>query len=235
MKAICHKLQKAADDGLLENKYTLKGILESVANNFHVKKQGKRYKAPFKLFLEVIMLWGGPRLASFVALNIGGPEVHAVYRWRKQHHIHLVGRIDERNFVKLAVLYKEAKEKHGVSEIPVLAAEDETAIIGHITYNQTNDELLGFCGVRGEQHTCLDHFTVVVGEDEVGYHAIMDAFREFKIDSYARAIILNPLHPRLPRIVVLTMPTCNKFDNSFVYRQWQEVQRLYERHIEPLH
>lgn len=30
------------------------------------------------------------------------------------------------------------------------------------------------------------------------------------------------------------MPTCNKFDTTFVYRQWQEVQRLYERDLEPV-
>ena len=30
------------------------------------------------------------------------------------------------------------------------------------------------------------------------------------------------------------MPTCNRFDTAFVYRQWQEVQRLYERDLEPV-
>ena len=30
------------------------------------------------------------------------------------------------------------------------------------------------------------------------------------------------------------MATCNKFDSDFVFRQWQEVQRLYEAEIEPI-
>ena len=30
------------------------------------------------------------------------------------------------------------------------------------------------------------------------------------------------------------MPTCNRFDTAFVYRQWHEVQWLYERDLEPV-
>lgn len=80
MKAVCYNPQKAADSGLLENKNTLKGMLETVARNFHVEKNGKRYQTPFKLFLKVLLLWGGPRIANFVALNLGGPEIHSIYR-----------------------------------------------------------------------------------------------------------------------------------------------------------
>ena len=30
---------------------------------------------------------GGPRIATFVAINLGGPEIHSMYRWRNQHRI----------------------------------------------------------------------------------------------------------------------------------------------------
>ena len=63
-------------------------------------------------------------------------------------------------------------------------------------------------------------------------NAITSVFNNYKIGTYARAIILNPLHPNLPRLPVLIMPTCNKFDSNFVFRQWQEVQRLHEAEIE---
>ena len=49
--------------------------------------------------------------------------------------------------------------------------------------------------------------------------------------SFGRAILLNPLHPNLPRIAVLVIPTCNKFDHHFVYQQWQEVKRLYDQEL----
>ena len=234
MKAVCYNLQKAADNGLLEDRNTLKGLLETVSKNFHVEKNGKRYQAPFKLFLEVLLLWGGPRIANFVAINLGGPEIHSIYRWRNQHRTELDGGIKETNFKQLSVLYKEAMATGKVGPVPVLAAEDETGIIGQISYNQRTDELLGFCGVKGTEHKCLDYFTVSVGEGEEGYKSIVNAFEQCKIGTYGRAILLNPLHPKLPRIAVLTMPTCNKFDHTFVYRQWQDVERLYEQELKPI-
>ena len=33
----------------------------------------------------------------------------------------------------------------------------------------------------------------------------------------------------LPRIAILVMPTCNTFDDHFVYQQWQEVKRFYDQ------
>lgn len=121
-----------------------------------------------------------------------------------------------------------------VGPVPVLAAEDETGIIGQISYNQKTDELLGFCGVIGTEHKCLDYFTVSVGDGEEGYKSVVNAFQRYKIGTYGRAILLNPLHPKLPRIAVLTMPTCNKFDHTFVYLQWQDVERLYEQELRPI-
>ena len=61
-------------------------------------------QASFKLFLEVILLWGGPRLANFVALNLCG--VHSIYRWRSQHRVVLNGGILLKNFKKLVCVYE---------------------------------------------------------------------------------------------------------------------------------
>ena len=59
---------------------------------------------------------------------------------------------------------------HGLLSVLVLAAEDETAIIGQVTYNEGKDEVLGFCGVNGDHHyQCLDSFCVPVGDGEEGY------------------------------------------------------------------
>ena len=231
VKAICFKLQRAADLGLLNDKTTLMAMLETVSRNLHVEKNGKRYRPSFKLFLEVLLMLGGPRIATFVAINLGGPEIHSIYRWRNQHRVDISGGIQESNLKKLGPLYKEAMANITSSSVPVLAAEDETAIIGHVTYHQDRDELLGFCGVNGQHHACLDHFAVKVGDGEEGFTNIINAFKEYKIGTFGRAILLNPLHPNLPRIAVLVMPTCNKFDHHFVYQQWQEVKRLYDQEL----
>ena len=234
VKAICFKLQRAADLGLLNDKTTLMAMLETVSRNLHVEKNGKRYRPSFKLFLEVLLMLGGPRIATFVAINLGGPEIHSIYRWRNQHRVDISGGIQESNLKKLGPLYKEAMANITSSSVPVLAAEDETAIIGHVTYHQDRDELVGFCGVNGQHHACLDHFAVKVEDGEEGFRNIVNAFKEYKIGSFGRAILLNPLHPNLPRIAVLVMPTCNKFDHRFVYRQWQEVKRLYDQELKDI-
>jgi len=119
-----------------------------------------------------------------------------------------------------------------VKNVPVLAAEDETAAISHVSYSEATDEVLGFCGVDGADQ-CLDKFTVVVGNGEQGYNAIVNAFSDCKL-VHLQAIILNPLHPNLPRLTVLTMPTCNKFNTEFVFHQWQEIERLYEQELKDI-
>ena len=113
-----------------------------------------------------------------------------------------------------------------------MAAEDKTAVISKVTYSQEMDELLGFCGIKGANHQCLDQFTVRVGDGEEGYNTIFSAFRNNIIGNYARAIILNPLLPNLPRLPILIMPTCNRFDTEFVHRQWQDIERLFEGELE---
>ena len=235
MKAICHNLEKASEQGLFNDKTVLRDFLTTISKNLHVKKQGKRYKASTKLFFEVVLIWGGPRLATFVASNLFGPEIHSLYRWRNRDRTTLEGGINHADMSKIAVIYSEsiAKQfKNKSSLVPVLAAEDETAVISKVIYSQEKDELLGFCGIKGPNHQCLDHFTVKVGDGEEGYNNIFSAFRNNVIGNYARAIILNPFLPNLPRLPILIMPTCNRFDTEFVHRQWQEIERLFEDKLE---
>ena len=87
-----------------------------------------------------------------------------------------------------------------MGHVPVLAAETGTGIISQISYNQRTDELLGFYGVKGTEHKCLGYFTVSVGDGEEGSKSIVNAFEHCKIGTYGGAILLNPLHKKLPRI-----------------------------------
>ena len=74
------------------------------------------------------------RLQHFVALNLGGPEIHSIFV--NEHPIKLKGGLADANFKKLALLYKEVMSKIKSSCTPVLSAENETGIIAQITYNQ---------------------------------------------------------------------------------------------------
>ena len=53
MQAVSYQLQKASDLGMLKDRSVLCGLLEAVARNLHVKKQGKRYPAPVQTFFDV--------------------------------------------------------------------------------------------------------------------------------------------------------------------------------------
>ena len=71
-------------------------------------------------------MWGGPRLANFVAMNIGGPEIHSIFRWRKQNTLDVKGGLRHENFANIKQIFLRAKSKHQIPLVPVLLAEDET-------------------------------------------------------------------------------------------------------------
>ena len=231
MSTVCHQLNRAADEGKLKDENVLREVLTTCANNMLKKKQGKRYTKSVKEFYEVLMYWGGPRIASFVALNLHGPEVHSLYRWRKNESLHLSEGIAEANFVKIVDIYKNIMSSLGLSKVPVQISEDETAIIRKITYDQANDTLVGFCG-SSVDNQCEENFLVRVGEGEDGYRNIVSAFENSIIGSYGRLIMINTLHPSLPNIPILVMPTCNTFTHKMVEEQLRKAYLYYEKHVE---
>ena len=99
-----------------------------------VKKQGKRCKASTKLFFEVVLIWGG----IFVGSNLFGPEIHALCMWRNHDRITLEGGINHADMSRIAAIYSESivkqlkNKRSGGSLVPVLAAEDETAVMSKI-------------------------------------------------------------------------------------------------------
>jgi hypothetical protein len=126
----------------------------------------------------------------------------------------------------------EAMAAHGViGMVLVILVEDETKIKVRITWDANTDVLAGFCGPK-EGHECIVDFKPPVGEDEVGYDTIVDAFHNFKTGSFARVIMVNPLHAKLPRLVFAISCTCNCFDSCWVRKQWGRIDRLWKLHCE---
>ena len=72
-----------------------------------------------------------------------------------------------------------------------------------------------------------------LGLVEDGYNVIVDAFRNNKLDGFARIVVVNPLHESLPRLVLVVCTTCNCFDASWVRHQWEVIHSLWA--IECLH
>jgi hypothetical protein len=46
-----------------------------------------------------------------------------------------------------------------------------------------------------------------------------------------RAHYVNPLHARLPRLVVVIQLICNRFDSKDVQNQWEKVKVLWGKHL----
>ena len=236
MKSICHQLVKADEKGLFKEKRVLMDTLDSVSRNFHVRgSQGRRYKDAVKRFYESLKIMGGPRICNFVAVNLEGPSLDAVYKWRKTNLIDFKPGITEENFKQLFLLLKGLMDRNSIPKVPWLTAEDETAIEKNITYLQENDELLGFCGKETENskdHVCLSNFHIIIGDDDESYAKMINAFKSYRKGNYARVVLLNPLHRRLPRLVICLVATCNCFSHFDVFNQWREIETYFGRHLE---
>ena len=53
------------------------------------------------------------------------------------------------------------------------------------------------------------------------------------IGHYAHVIIANHLHENIPHLVVVVHPTYNKFHANFVHQQWEKIEYLWKKHVEP--
>ena len=190
----------ASEQGLFNDKTVLRDFLTTISKNLHVKKQGKRTKVSTKLFFEVVLIWGDPRLATFVTSNVWTWNTLSLYGKHNRDHTTLEGGINRADMSKTAVFYKESIAKqfnNKTSLVLVLAAEDETAVFSKVTYSQEKFELLGFCGIKGANHQCLDQFkfTVEVGDKEEGYNTIFSAFRNNVIGNYPQPITFKSSLP----------------------------------------
>ena len=229
-------LHKAYDKGNLATSSNTLKFMKTIADNMRKESKGHRQDHFTEKFYEVLRIWGGKRLSNFVANNLLGPSESAQKRTRRKNlHKHRQEGLNSSAFSRLANIYRDLKQKHGIIG-PVLseAAEDETVITKHIYWDQATDELWGFCGPNESDHVCSSDYTVKVGTGEDGYHNIEEAFANNKIASYARVIMINPLHKDLPALVALLMPTCNTFNHEWVDDQWKELEKLYDKHLLPV-
>ena len=215
MKAVAHKLVVAANDGKLKKKQVLSDMLQTVAHNLHRQPKGRRYNKSVQEFYEVLLILGGPRLARFVAENLDGPGINTMYHWRQMNSLKLKTHVCESNMLQFIELYKNCKQKHGINHrVPVLTAEDETAIKAVVSYAQESDGT----------HNCLLDKRIEIGDNENSYNGL----------DYARVILLNPLHLSFPRVVLWLTPTCNRFTHADVERQWKIILKAYKKELESI-
>jgi hypothetical protein len=113
-------------------------------------------------------------------------------------------------------IYKATKEVHGVGgAVPVILAEDKTKVKQSISWEPKYNTLVGFCGLKSN-HSYISDYKLVVGVGDEGYNMIVDSFRSDKMDTFARIVVVNPLHIKLPRLVLSLSCTCNCFDSEWM-------------------
>ena len=233
---IAVNLIKAHKDGKLKDKDSFLSMLAVTARNLNRKSsQGRRYddlckgtdsnKSFTKDYYYVLRAWGGPRLASFVALNNLGPSNRSISNWTKEKCYRFKLGVSKENIEHITYILKEAKKAHKIYvPVPCITAEDETRIIERVEYNQILDEAWGFCGERQDKsHKCQENFSVFIGNDNESYHRIAAAFENNKKAGYLRLVMINPINRKLPRLAIMMQGTCNTFTSDDVRSQWDRL------------
>ena len=102
-----------------------------------------------------------------------------------------------------------------------------------VSDDEETDSVWGYCGLK-ENHECGKFYTTSVGDDPQAYERLLKRMEESKLAENARVIMINPLHHRLPRIVMHLQATCMCFDHNMVLHQWLVYAELAKKHIEPI-
>jgi hypothetical protein len=196
----CNNILAAHRVGAFGGKLALWDFMKDVASNLNRKKQGYRFSSNFRSFVQAMKIYGGTGLNTIKSDN------------RKGFHF-LLG--EHPGVFKAVVdVYRCAMLAHGITGlVPVILAEDETKVKSRVSWESKWDTLAGFCRPK-QNHVCISSYKPVVGFGKVGYNTIVDSFRTNKIGGFARIIVVNPLHEKLPRLVLVVCYTCNYFDST---------------------
>jgi len=85
--------------------------------------------------------------------------------------------------------------------------------------------LASFCGPTTD-HVCISNFKLVIGSRKDEYNMILESFKDNKIGGFARIIVVNPMHDKLPHLVLVATCTCNCFDSAWMRQQWGIIDTL---------
>ncbi|KAL2642825.1 hypothetical protein R1flu_010412 [Riccia fluitans] len=85
-----------------------------------------------------------------------------------------------------------------------------------------HDMLIGFYGDK-DNHVCKMGLEVEVGSSESSYSKIEESFEQKIKGSYARVVIVNPLHEKLPRLIVYS------FIVSWVRDHWKGLKQRWDK------
>ena len=189
-------------------------------------------------FFRAMYLIAKPRAYNFVRVNLNGPHVSTIRRrsafGEEVGHFRLGGAL-ESNFQLIAKIYERVAEKHGRSQLGSELSEDETRVQGALRYDEASDSIVGLCG-ESSHILCDQDFNVISLKNKTDSEvvALMKNAVQQVPATYARAVVVNPLNRKMPRLVVVGQATCLKFDSGYVSNQWQRLEDFYRSYLEPI-
>ena len=85
----------------------------------------------------------------------------------------------------------------------VILTEDKTKVMARVLWESHLDSLVGFNG-RKDDHCCDLSFKPIVGNGDLGYETIVNAFHNYKIGSFARMKMVHLFYEKISQLV----PSC---------------------------
>lgn len=76
-----------------------------------------------------------------------------------------------------------------------------------MTWEAKWDIVVGFCGAKND-NVCQSNFKIVVGDGKAGYEKTLDVFSSNKVGNFSWFIIANPLHEKIPQLMLVVSRTC---------------------------
>jgi hypothetical protein len=95
------------------------------------------------------------------------------------------------------------------------------------------DSLAGFCGTKTD-HVCVSNYKVIIDSGKLGYNKVVDAFQTNKVGGFAKVVMVNPLHDKVPCLVLAVCCACDCFDSEWVQRQWDTIDTLWRQECEAM-
>ena len=182
-----------------------------------------------------IKLLGGPKLNRMFAATLEAPNASTVSRTLAQTKLHLKLGPHADTFERVGKIYANLKILLNImGQVPFELSEDETGVQVGVTLCLRSNAMLDFCGESGDAHRCAESCSVSVGDRYVAYAQIMQAFDTLKRASYVRMVVVNPLHAKLPKLVICVHGTCNGFDAPFIASSWRVLRELSAEHLSVL-
>jgi len=122
--------------------------LKDIFHNLTHPKAWRRYSTYTKALYEMIKLWGGPRLHSFISLNLHSPSISITLR-KAMKSLAYIPREHEYIFEAVGKDDVSYKAKHGINgPNPICLVEDENVVKKYVRWVEKSDTLVDFCGKK---------------------------------------------------------------------------------------